>query len=216
MASISSANVACGGHAGDETTMEATIRCALRHGVALGAHPGYPDRAGFGRAPVAMAARDLERSVREQLLALHRIARGLGASIVHVKPHGALYHAAMHDLAVAEAIARASRAVVADPVLVGLAGARALDAWRTMGFAVAAEGFADRRYEPDGTLRPRALAGALVVDPAEAVEQALRIARGTDTVCIHGDTPGAPAIARAVRAGLEAAGFAIRPPRRMT
>jgi UPF0271 protein len=192
------------------------VRCALRHGVVIGAHPGYPDREGFGRAPVAMTALDLEHCVRAQVLALHRIAERLGASIAHVKPHGALYHAAMHDPAVARAIAAGAGSVVADPVLVGIAGAPALDAWKAMGFAVAAEAFADRRYEPDGTLRSRTLPGALVVDPAEAAAQALRIAGEADTLCIHGDTPGAPEIARAVRARLEAAGIVIRPPRRTT
>jgi 5-oxoprolinase (ATP-hydrolysing) subunit A len=212
---VSSANVACGGHAGDAATMELTLRAAERHGVAAGAHPSYPDREGFGRRELVAAPADVEAFVFLQIHALASVAAKLGLGLSHVKPHGALYHAAGRDPAVAAAIARAAARVDPALVLVGLAGSPALAAWRALGFRVAGEAFADRRYEPDGSLRARSRPGALITDPAAAADQAVRLATGrgaavAETLCLHGDTPGAVAIARAVRAALEHAGVQVR------
>jgi 5-oxoprolinase (ATP-hydrolysing) subunit A len=210
---ITSANIACGGHAGDDASMEAAVRQSLAHGVALGAHPSYPDREGFGRVALAMTPGELAEAVRSQVLALARIATRSGAILGHVKPHGALYGEAMKDAAIAEAVARG--VALHDPglVLVGLAGSPALELWRALGFAVAGEGFADRAYEPDGSLRSRRLPGALITEPAEAAAQALRLARDgpVDTICVHSDTPGAARILAEVRRVLAGRGFLLRP-----
>lgn len=221
---VSSANIACGGHAGDPASMTRTIRSAVKRGVAVGAHPSYPDRAGFGRVEMEMTPDEVEQATRNQLAALDRIAATLGARIAHVKPHGALYHAAMTKPEIAKAIARAAARLAARPALIGLAGSASLEAWRGMGFNVSAEAFADRRYEPDGSLRSRKHDDSLITDPTEAAAQAVRIAQGSgpvaidgsivplhaDTICIHSDTPCAVSVARAVRSGLERAGFTIR------
>ena len=220
---VTSANIACGGHAGDEATMTETVRAAIARGVAIGAHPGYPDREGFGRVELAMRAEEIRLSVADQIRALDRVARAMGAGLTHVKPHGALYHAAMTKPLIASAIADACRKVSPGIVLVGLAGAPALGWWRAAGFRVASEAFADRRYEADGSLRSRAHADSLIIDPALAAAQAVDLALGrgvvavdgacvpirADTVCIHSDTPGAVSVARAVRAALASAGFAL-------
>jgi UPF0271 protein len=212
MRSITSVNIACGGHAGDEQTMKMTIEQALRWKVAIGAHPGYADRANFGRVELTLPPKEIAASVFEQFRALAEIAAGCGARVVHVKPHGALYNQAVGNRAIAEAIAEGVALWNRDVVLVGLAGSPMLKVFREAGFAVAAEAFADRRYEPDGTLRSRKFEDALIRDPAEAAWQALRIVeRGTvvacdgsevavdaQTLCIHGDTPRAPQIAAAV------------------
>jgi UPF0271 protein len=222
---VSSANVACGGHAGDQETMAGVIAIASRLGVSVGAHPGYPDRAGFGRDSMGMAADAIEAVVFEQLRALGAVAGRLGCEVVHVKPHGALYNDAARDRAVAAAIARGARRWNRDVVLVGLAGSAALDVFVSEGFRAVAECFADRAYEADGSLRSRRLPGALIAEPEKAAEQAVSIARrgyaiahggekvpvAADTMCIHGDSPGAIAIATAVRAALESCGVAIRP-----
>jgi len=261
--SITSANVACGGHAGDERTMRTTIEQALRAGVAIGAHPGYPDRENFGRLELKMPPEAVADSVYEQVRALAAIATACGAKLVHVKPHGALYNQAVKNRELAHAIAKGVAKAVGsnttlkdsshchpepsegsalvpsekqkprantalgmtalgkDVVLVGLAGSPMLEVFREAGFAIVAEAFADRRYEPDGTLRSRKLDDALIRDPAEAAQQALGIAqRGTvtahdgtevkltaQTICIHGDTPGAPHIASAVARLLREAGI---------
>lgn len=225
MQSITSANVACGGHAGDEHTMRTTIQQALRHNVAVGAHPGYPDRANFGRLELKMSPQEVAASVFEQVKAFADAAAACGASVVHVKPHGALYNQAVKNSelarAIADGVAKWNRRVV----LVGLAGSPMLDVFSEAGFAVAAEAFADRRYEPDGTLRSRKFDDALLRNPAEAAQQALRIVeRGTviasdgsevavnaQTICIHGDTPGAVQIAAEVARTLHAVGVKIQP-----
>src|SRR4029077_1836672 len=176
MRSITSVNIACGGHAGDERTMRTTIEQALRWKRAIGAHPGYPDRPYFGRLELKLPASDIDSSVFEQVRALAEVAAGCGARLTHVKPHGALYNQAVRNrelaVAIAEGVAQWSRGVV----LVGLAGSRMLDVFREAGFAVAAEAFADRRYEPDGTLRSRKFEDALIRNPEEAAWQALGIA----------------------------------------
>ena len=222
---VTTANVACGGHAGDEVTMAATLALARRLGVAAGAHPGYPDRAGFGRSSLGMTAEAIEASVLDQVRALSAVAARVGCEITHVKPHGALYNDAARGGAVAAAVARAVARWKAGAVLVGLAGSRMLDMARAHGLRAVAEGFADRCYEPDGTLRARSQPGAMIVDPdlaaAQAVAIALRheavagdgrkVAVEAATICIHGDSPGAMGIARRVRAALAAAGVVVAP-----
>jgi len=203
---ITSANIACGGHAGDEATMERTARFAMARGVRIGAHPSYPDRANFGRLEMAMSETAIEATVRDQIERLEHVVRKLGGTLTHVKPHGALYNVAARDPQVARAIGAGVAAWNPQAVLFGLAGSAALDVWRSMGLQVAAEAFADRRYEPDGSLRSRKFADALITDPLEAAQQALRFARegAAQTLCVHGDTPGAVAILRACRQALEA------------
>ncbi len=208
---ITSANIACGGHAGNDDTMREAVGLALRRGVAIGAHPSYPDRAGFGRVTTPLAPPELSLAIAAQVAALVRVADALGVAVTHVKPHGALYNdaAARRELAiaVAEGVLSVSEALV----LVGLAGSPSLQVWRDLGFRVAAEGFADRAYTASGTLVPRARAGALITDAEVAAAQAIRLAGhgGCDTICVHADTPGAVEIATAVRRGLEGAGFTV-------
>jgi UPF0271 protein len=221
--SVTSANVACGGHAGDERTMRTTIEQALRAGVAVGAHPGYPDRVNFGRLELKVPAEAIAESVYEQVRALAEIAAACGAKVLHVKPHGALYNQAVRNRELAEAIAKGVAKWRKDVALVGLAGSPMLDVFRGAGFAVAAEAFADRRYEPDGTLRSRKFEDALIRNPEEAAWQALGIAeRGVviasdgsevavdaKTICIHGDTPGSVQIAAAVATALRNAAVVL-------
>jgi len=222
---VTSVNVACGGHAGDEAMMRETIEQALRHGVAVGAHPGYEDRERFGRIELALPLEEIRDSVYRQVASAAAIAEKCGAHIGHVKPHGALYNQAAHDARVARAIAEGVCRWGQDVVLVGLAGSAMLQEFRATGFRAASEAFADRRYEKDGSLRPRKFPDALLHDPKEAAEQALRIAEGrgaltrekeavaveAETICIHGDSPGAQRIAEAVRRRLRAAGVEVRP-----
>jgi len=203
---ITSANVACGAHAGDERSMERTVKLALERGVRIGAHPGYPDRARFGRVELEMAPEEIEAAVSAQLRRLDAIVQGLGGSLVHVKPHGALYHAAATRCEVAGAIGRAVLRWNPSAAVVGLAGSPTLAALRAMGLTAIGEGFADRIYESGGRLRPRSLAGALITDPEAAAAQAVRLARegAVQTICVHSDTPGAVAIAQACRQALQA------------
>jgi UPF0271 protein len=221
---VTSANIACGGHAGDAQMMRATIEQALRCGTAIGAHPGYEDRANFGRIALKLSSEEVAASVYGQILALVEIAERCGARIGHVKPHGALYNQAARAREIARAIAEGVARWRRDVALVGLAGSAMLEEFRAAGFAVAAEGFADRKYEADGSLRARKFRDALLHDPAEAAAQALRITREgsvvaangaviplkVETICIHGDTPGAPQVAAAVRLALEEAGITVR------
>jgi UPF0271 protein len=204
MESITSANIACGGHAGDEATMERTTRLALERGIRIGAHPGYPDRANFGRIEMPMSAAEIEATVREQIERLDAVVRRLGGEIVHVKPHGALYNVAVRNETVARAIGAGIAQWNPKTTVFGLAGSPMLDWWRQMGLEVAAEGFADRRYEPDGTLRSRKFPDALITDPQAAAAQAVRLAREgvAQTICVHGDTPGAVEILKACRKAL--------------
>jgi UPF0271 protein len=213
MRSITSVNIACGGHAGDDQTMKATIEQALRWSLAIGAHPGYPDRANFGRLELDLPLDEIEKTIFEQVRALATIAATCATTIVHVKPHGALYNQAVKRADLASAIAGGVARFSKDVVLVGLAGSQMLDVFRARGFKVAAEAFADRTYEADGTLRSRKFDDALIHDPLKAGEQALRIAKEgrAQTICIHGDTPGAPLIAEAVARTLQAGGISLRP-----
>jgi UPF0271 protein len=211
---VSSVNIACGGHAGDDATMEATVHAAVASGAVIGAHPSYVDRDGFGRRPRAQDARSAALALRAQLDTLCAIASSLGARVAHVKPHGALYNDAAADPELAAALARAVRETDDSLVLVGLAQSELLRAGRAAGLRVAAEGFCDRAYEPDGTLRSRALPGAVLAEPDAAAQQAVALALRGDitTLCIHGDEPAAVAIARAVRAALARSGFTIACP----
>jgi len=220
---VTSANIACGGHAGDVASMEKTLRLAHRYNVGIGAHPGYPDRANFGRHEMHLSADAIASTVYEQIRVLAEIARRNMCEIVHVKPHGALYTKASYDASVADAIAHGVARLSKDLILVGFAGSLMIDVWQDLGFRAVGEAFADRVYEPDGTLRSRKFDDALTTDPAKAARQALNIVNkgiviahdGTDvkvnarTICIHGDTPGAVAISRAVRAEYERAGIEV-------
>ena len=224
MPHLTSVSVACGGHAGDEHTMRRTIEQALRWKLAIGAHPGYADRVHFGREEMHLPEKEIAETVFEQVRRLAEIAAACGAAITHVKAHGALYNQAARDRVIARAIADGVARWRRDVVLVGLAGSLMLDAFRDAGFPVVAEAFADRRYEPDGALRSRRLDDALILDSAQAAQQAVRIAgRGSviasdgteiavdaQTICIHGDTPGAPQIAAAVAQALRHAGVTLR------
>jgi UPF0271 protein len=225
LACVSSANIACGFHAGDPRVMERTVDLAVRAGVAIGAHPGFADLRGFGRRPVAADADEVEADVLYQVGALLAFARAHGTDLAHVKPHGALYNQAAGDDTLARAVARGVRRAGDRLVLVGLASSQAMRrAAEAEGLRFAAEAFADRRYNPDGTLQSRKIPGAVIVDPDVAAAQALRIARegrvpgpdGTDipvhadTLGLHGDGPGAVETARAVRSALDEAGIRVR------
>jgi UPF0271 protein len=220
---LTSANVACGLHAGDPSVMDATVEQALARGVRVGAHPGYPDRENFGRIRMDMPPTAIEKLVLYQIAALEGFVRSRGGRLAHVKPHGALYHAAAQSRDVARAIAAGVLRAGADLVVVAQPGTLLLEEARGAGLPVAAEAFADRRYRPDGTLVSRTQAGALLTDPEEAAEQALSLVRDhfviaedgsrigveADTICVHGDTPGAPEIARRIRERLAREGIAV-------
>jgi UPF0271 protein len=213
---VTSANIACGLHAGGPGVMDRTVALALQHNVRIGAHPGYPDRENFGRTEMQLSPPELRALVLYQLGALDALVKARGGTIHHVKAHGALYNRAAKDSGLARIIAESVRNFRVDLILVGLAGSAQIKAALDAGLAVEGEAFADRRYLPDGTLMPRSQPGAVLHDPAEAAAQALQIvnehavtaADGTlipidaQTLCMHGDTPGAVAIARAVTRAL--------------
>ena len=223
---VSSANVACGFHAGNPAIMRTTVQLSKRHGVAVGAHPSFQDVEGFGRREMHVEAAKLEHLVAYQIRALAGIASEEGVRLSHVKPHGALYNMAARDAGLADAIARAVWTVDPSLVLFGLSGSELISAGERAGLRVASEVFADRGYNPDGTLAPRGAPGAVLTDVAEVARRAVGMATGqavtaidgtsvsvrADTICIHGDTPGAAALARAVRERLAAAGIQVRPP----
>lgn len=194
-------NIACGGHAGDTASMTRVVEVCVARGIAIGAHPSYPDREHFGRRSLAIEADELHGSLVEQLRSLARVALGHGARVAYVKPHGALYHDAAHDPAIAVIVVDAVLAALDERVtIIGPRGhletaARAAD----LGYAV--EGFADRRLRADGSLVPRTERDALITSPAAAAAQAMALA-GVDAICVHADTPDALAIARAVRAAI--------------
>jgi len=225
MASITSANVACGFHGGDPAVMRQTIRLARDAGVAVGAHPGLPDLVGFGRREMRVSPQDVEDMVLYQIGALAAIALSEGVQLQHVKAHGALYNMAVRDAALADAIARAVRAFDWALTFFALPGSELERAGREAGLTLASEGFADRAYEPDGSLTPRSRPGAVIHDADSVVRRAVRMAvegRVTasdgseitlhvDTICTHGDTPGAQHLTRLLRAGLQSAGVQIAP-----
>ncbi len=223
---LTSANLACGFHAGDFRVMEATVALCRRAGVAVGAQPGYPDLLGFGRRPMPFEPDEVESLVRYQVGALEAFCRAHGVEMQHVKPHGALYNQAAVDPALAAAIARAVAGFSRDLLLFGLASSEPMaSAAADAGLRFVPEAFADRAYLADGTLQPRTEAGSLLTDAAAAAAQAVAIASGSvtavdgstvalraESICCHGDTPGAVEIAAAVRHALEAAGVAVAPP----
>lgn len=220
LALVSSANIACGWHAGDGAAMRAALQACRAHGVAPGAHPSFPDRANFGRRAMVRAPQDVEADLIAQIAGLQALAAREGLRLSHVKPHGALYNQAADDAALADAIARAVCAVDPDLALMGLAGGELLRAAARHGLRAIAEGFADRGYRADGRLLRRDQPGALLHDPAEALRQALALARGeplpnglvlrVDSLCLHGDGAQALLLARALRQGLEQAGMPLR------
>jgi UPF0271 protein len=222
---LTSANVACGLHAGGPALMERTVALALERGVQVGAHPGYADRENFGRLDVELPLAEVQSLVLYQIGALDGFVRARGGTLAHEKAHGALYNRAAKDGALAAAIAEGVRRYRANLMLVGLAGSRQIEAARRAGLPAAGEAFADRRYLASGALMPRSQPGAVLRDPGEAADQAVRIARDgfviasdgsrlevrAQTICLHGDTEGAAEIARAVRGRLESAGVVIAP-----
>jgi 5-oxoprolinase (ATP-hydrolysing) subunit A len=225
LATVTSANIACGFHAGDPMVMDRTVALAARARVAVGAHPGHYDLRGFGRRAIPAEPAEIERDVLYQVGALFAFARAHGAPLTHVKPHGALYNQAAVDESVARAVARGVSRAGRDLILVGLCTTTAMRrAAEAEGLRFAGEAFADRRYNGDGTLQSRRIPGAVITDPAAAAAQALRIARegavdvpggGTvrlcaETLCVHGDNPSAVLNARAVRRALEDAGIEVR------
>jgi UPF0271 protein len=225
MKSITSANVAAGFHAGDPSVLRVTIRRAKQHGVAVGAHPSFPDLAGFGRREMKMSPHEVEDLVLYQIAAVAGVAHVEGVPLQHVKPHGALYNMAARDSALAAAIAHAVAAFSPSLILFGLPGSELLKAGKAAGLRVAAEVFADRAYEPDGSLVLRSRLGSIIQDVDAVVARAVVMAtHGTvtaidgstiqvtaDTICVHSDTPGADELAARLRAALEAAGISVRP-----
>ncbi len=221
--SVTSVNIACGVHAGSPDLMRRMVRLAHEHGVAIGAHPGLSDRTGLGRRECAVAPDEVERLVAGQVRTLAGICTNEGARLAHVKPHGALYNMAAMDRAQADAIARAVRAVDDRLILVGLAGSQLIAAGIANGLRVAEEAFADRAYRPDRTLVPRSEPGAMIHDEPTVVARALSLVRDrnvpsldgsllsiqADTLCLHGDTPGADRLAHAVRQALIGAGIVV-------
>ena len=220
---LTSASIACGFHAGDAVSMRTTVRLARQHGVAVGAHPSLPDREGFGRRVRPTTPQEVEAVVMYQIGALAAIAAAEGMRLQHVKPHGALYNMAARDALLAEAIARATAAVDPSLILFGLAGSELVTAAARAGLRTASEVFADRAYEPGGTLVSRAEASAVIGDPDTVVRRAIAMVREgrviavdgsrvplqVDTICVHGDTPDAAILARRIREALERAGVQI-------
>jgi UPF0271 protein len=224
LASVTSANVACGWHGGDPQVMRQTIAAAKASGVAVGAHPSYPDLLGFGRRVMQLTRAEARDYLLYQIGALRAFAEALGLRLQHVKPHGAIYNAAIHDRELSLGIAEAVREAGGDLILVTLPDGETLRAGRELGLRVAREAFGDRAYNEDGTLVSRKVAGSLITDPDRVAQRVLDLVAGkltaitgkeirveADTVCLHGDTPGAARIARRVRERLEAAGIRLAP-----
>jgi len=224
MPHITSTNIACGAHAGDPTVMRRTVRLAREAGVAVGAHPGFADLQGFGRREMVVDPAEIEDSLLAQIGALATIAKAEGVRLQHVKAHGALYNMAARERPLADAIARAIKAANSSLVMFGLPNSPMIDAGKAAGLKVAAEGFADRAYQPDGSLTPRSRPGAVIHDPAAVVTRAVRmategivltpegkeIALSIDTICVHGDTPGAAELTKRIRDALTTAGVDVR------
>jgi UPF0271 protein len=220
---VTSANIACGFHAGDPLVMRTTVRTALAAGVGLGAHPAYPDLQGFGRRPMKMAPAELEAALIYQIGALAGIAAAEGGRLTHVKPHGALNNQACEDAALAETVARAVHAVDRDLILLAPALSELLTAGERAGLQVAAEVFADRAYTDAGTLAPRSQPGAVLHGPEAVVAHVRRLLdaggivatsgkllrTAMHSICVHGDTPGAVGSARGLRVALEGAGWRL-------
>ena len=224
MKSITSANIAAGFHGGDPSVLRDTIRQAKTHGVAVGAHPGFPDLVGFGRRELNVTPKEAEDFVLYQVAAVAGVAAAEGVALQHVKPHGALFNMAVRNAELSAAIARAVAAIDRSLILFGLPGSEILTAGRAAGLRVASEVFADRAYEPDGSLASRRKPGSVIHDPEAVVARAVRMVRdrtvvatdgsvvqlAADTMCVHGDTPGSDDLAAKIRAGLEAAGVTVK------
>lgn len=220
---VTSANIACGFHAGDPVVMAATVKQAAMRGVALGAHPGYPDLQGFGRRAMELSSPELSAAILYQIGALAGFAQAIGKRLTHVKPHGTLYNTAARDRDVAEAVLGAVAAFDPSLIVVTLPGSIMQAAAERRGLHVAQEGFADRAYQADGSLVPRSQPGAVIHDPDLVADRAVHmvtrhevqawsgeiISIEIDTLCIHGDTPGAAHIAQKVRTALEEAGVIL-------
>ncbi len=224
MKSITSANVAAGFHAGDPSVLRETIRLAKANGVAVGAHPGFPDLVGFGRRELNVTPSEAEDLVLYQVAAVVGVAAAEGMRVQHVKPHGALFNMAVRNAELSAAIARAVAAIDRSLILFGLPGSEILNAGRAAGLRVAAEIFADRAYEPDGSLMSRRKPGSVIHDANAVVSRAVRMVKersvtasdgsvvplDADTICVHGDTPGSDHLAATLRAGFEAAGVTVK------
>jgi 5-oxoprolinase (ATP-hydrolysing) subunit A len=216
---ITSANIACGFHAGDDMSMQRTVRLAKRYGVAIGAHPSWKDVEGFGRREMSMPPDEVEALVLYQLGVLHAIAKAEDVELRHVKPHGALYNQAAKDKVLARAIADAVKRISVDLILVGLAGSALIEVGVEAGLHVVNEGFPDRHYNPDGTLVSRKQANAIIEVPEEVGARAVKLAQQgidfngrhvrVDTLCLHGDHPQAAQNAKVVREALEKSGIEI-------
>ena len=225
---ISSANIACGLHAGDDGTMREAVRLARDHDVAVGAHPSFPDREHFGRREMQLSAEDRQECIVAQVRSLAEVAAAAGARVRHVKPHGALYNMAARDETLAEAVVAAITRVDPSLAVFGLAGSALVKAALRIGLHSVSEAFADRAYRADGSLLPRDQPGSVLHDATAVAARAVAMARDgsvvavdgrrirvqADTICIHGDTPGAPALARKIRDSLVSAGIGVAAPRR--
>ncbi len=223
LAIVSSANIACGAHAGDAITMRRTVQAAVRNNVSIGAHVSYPDREGFGRRDMSLPAETLTAEVRRQLAVLDTVTRAAGARLRYIKAHGALYHRTADDATVADAVIAAIRAFDASLALLTLPGSIAMERAQAQGLRVFGEAFADRAYTDTGRLAPRSRCGAVITDAAVVAQRAVDIAvtgkissiEGriisvhARSLCVHGDTPGAVTLARAVRAALEHTGVTV-------
>jgi len=225
MPHITSANIACGYHAGDPLVMDRTVRLAAKHRVGIGVHPGFPDLMGFGRRAMQLSPEEIENYVLYQVGALAAFARAAGVELGHVKPHGAMYNMAAKDIELARAIVHGIARFSKELIVVCLAGSAMIEAAGEAGLRVAQEGFADRAYNRDGTLQSRKEPGSVIHDPQRAAEQAVamvldkvvvahtdeEIPLHVDTICVHGDTPSAVQIAQAIRKELEAARIEVSP-----
>lgn len=223
---ISSANIACGFHAGDEMEMRRMVTLCLRYNVAIGAHPSFPDRENFGRREMIFTCEEIQQFITEQLTVLSNISATSGGKLHHVKPHGALYNMAVKDISLAACIAKTVKDFDDSLIYYGLSGSVMIDEAIRLGLLVAREVFADRTYQQDGSLTPRTVNGALITDDVEAVKQVMqminektvtarngnRIPIQADTICIHGDGPNGVELAKSINAGLHAAGIQIRRP----
>lgn len=222
---VSSANIACGGHAGDPETMFTTLRLAAERGVVVGAHPGYADREGFGRRVIPMQPAEIGRMLAAQIGALAALARMAGTAVRYVKPHGALYNTIAHDERQGDDVISALLAIDPQLALLGLAGSPLIERARVRGLTVVAEAFADRAYNDDGTLVSRRLPGAVLHDADAVAERMLRwvqtgeltsisgraVRLQADSICVHGDSPGAVEMARRLRQRLTAEGVTLKP-----
>ncbi len=220
---ITSANIACGYHAGDALTMEKTVVMAKKYGVGIGAHPGFPDLQGFGRRKMNLSLEEIYVYTKHQIGSLWGFAKSNGVPITHVKPHGAMYNMAAVDIDIALAIGGAIRDIDPDIILMGLSGSKLIEAGKYLGLRVASEVFADRRYLEDGTLMPRSLKGSVIHNPDEALKQVLKMVKDgrvvsntgveidvtADSICVHGDNPSALKLVKTIRHGLLESGVSI-------